>query len=234
MDQGFIGVLLVFKTAHEASAGAGDLGGVQAQILGLRHFNGYGLEILQKFPAAEGTSADAQTPDQLGLVPHADLPQLDAGVESPGQILDQLPEIHPLVGGEVKQDLAAVKGALRPDKLHVETMGGDLLTADVAGTLLPGLVLRGDPLILGGGPADDFAQGGNDLLLGDHMVSPDAGSVFRTPGGVDDHMVTGGEAAAVRVKIIGLLPRAELNIHDFHRRLRCGAEYFFHRVLLFG
>ena len=113
-------------------------------------------------------------------------------------------------------------------------MGGDFLTADITGPLLPCLVLRGYPLILGGGPADHLPQGGNDLLLGDRMVPSDAGAVFRPTGGVDDHVVAGGKAAAVGVKKIGFLSRAELNIHDFHRRLGCGAEYFFHRVLLFG
>ena len=162
------------------------------------------------------------------------MPQLNAGMEAAGQILHKLPEIHPLVGGEVEQNLAAVKGALRPDKLHIQPVGGNLLSAHITGPLLPSLIFRRHPFILGGGPADDLPQRSHNLVLGNFMVSPDAGAELCPPGGVDDHMVTGGKAAAVRVKEIGLLPWAELNIHDFHRRLGCGAEYFFHRVLLFG
>ena len=155
-------------------------------------------------------------------------------MEGSGQILDQLPEIHPLVGGEIKEDLASVKGALRPHKLHIQAVSGNFLTAHLTGPFFSLLVFRCHPLILGGCPADDLAQGSNDLLLRNLMISPDAGAEFRAPGGVDDHMVAGSEAAAVGVKEIGLLARTELNIHDFHRCLGCGAEYFFHRVLLFG
>ena len=47
-------------------------------------------------------------PIDLALVPHADLAQLDAGVEDTGQILDQLAEVHAAIGGKVEHDLGAV------------------------------------------------------------------------------------------------------------------------------
>ena len=58
-QQIFVSFLLIFEAAHKAAAGAGDLGGIQAQILGLCHFDGYRLEIVQEGGAAEGTTADA-------------------------------------------------------------------------------------------------------------------------------------------------------------------------------
>ena len=39
---------LVGQAAHEAAAHPGDLGGIQAQVLLLRHANGHGTEILHK------------------------------------------------------------------------------------------------------------------------------------------------------------------------------------------
>ena len=120
LDGVLIGVLLVFQAAHQPSAGAGDLGGVQAQALGLGHLDGHRQELVHELGAAEGSSADAQSADHLGLVPHADLPQLDAGAEHAGQILHQLTEVHPPVGGKEEQDLAAVKAALHPHQLHLQ------------------------------------------------------------------------------------------------------------------
>ena len=78
----------------------------------LGHLDGNGLEVLQKAGAAEGLAADAEAADHLALVAHADLAQLDAGVEDAGQILDQFAEVHPAVGGEVEHDLGAVQRVL--------------------------------------------------------------------------------------------------------------------------
>ena len=79
-----IGVLLVFEAAHEAAAGAGDLGWVQAEVLRLGHLDGHGDKIVQKLRAAEGPAADAETAEHLCLVAHADLPQLDARAKHTG------------------------------------------------------------------------------------------------------------------------------------------------------
>ena len=79
----------------------------------------------------KGLAADAQAADHLGLVADADLPQLDAGAEHAGQVLDQLAEVHAAIGGEEKQDLAAVKATLHPHQLHLQLVLLDLLFADV-------------------------------------------------------------------------------------------------------
>ena len=67
-----------------------------------------GWKSFKKAAAAEGLAADAKAADHLALVPHADLAQLDAGVEDTGQILDQLAEVHAAIGGKVEHDLGAV------------------------------------------------------------------------------------------------------------------------------
>ena len=111
-DQVFVGILLIFQAAHQAAAGAGNLGGIQGQILGLGHFDGHRLEVLQEAGTAEGPAADTQAAHHLSLVPDADLPQFNAGVEHGGQVLHQFPEVHPLIGGEIEQDFAAVKAII--------------------------------------------------------------------------------------------------------------------------
>ena len=149
-------------------------------------------------------------------------------MEDPGQILHQLPEIHPLIRREIKEDLAAVKGALGADQLHIQAVGLDLLHTGLLRPLLLGPVLRHDPLILGGGLAQDPAQRSHHLFFGDGMDAGGADAEFRPPGGIYDHMVPLREGQIPRVKKIDLLPRAELNVH--HPDL--GLGLFFHDVLL--
>ena len=131
-----IGVLLIFQAAHQPSAGAGDLGGIQAEILGLGHLDGDGQEPVQKLGAAEGPPADAETAHHFGLVPDADLTQLDPGPEHAGQIPHQLPEVHPTIGGKEENDLTAVKAGRYVHQLHFQTVIRDLLLADVEGLAL--------------------------------------------------------------------------------------------------
>jgi hypothetical protein len=47
------------------------------------------VEVIQEGGAAKRPPAHAQTTQHLGLVPHTDLAQLNTGMESGGQILDQ-------------------------------------------------------------------------------------------------------------------------------------------------
>ena len=163
LDEGFllghpllsilIGVLLIFQAAHQPSAGAGDLGGIQAEVLGLGHLDGDGQEPVQKLGAAEGPPADTETAHHFGLIPDADLTQFDAGTEHAGQIPHQLPEVHPAVGGEEKDDLAAVKAGGYVHQLHFQTVIRDLLLADVEGlALFFSVVIHGAAVGVSGQP----------------------------------------------------------------------------------
>ena len=135
-------------------------------------------------------------------------------MENSGQGLHQLPEVHPLVRGEVEQNFAAVKGALRAHKLHIQTMLLDFLHTHIVGPLLPRPVLGHDLQILLGSPAEDLTQRGDNLIAPDKVVGTGAGAELRPPGGIHNDRVTGDKLHAVRVKIVNLLPRAELNVHD--------------------
>ena len=131
-----IDVLLVFQAAHQPPAGAGDLGGIEGEVLGLCHLNGYRLELVQELGTAEGPAADAQAAQHLGLVPHTDLPQLDAGMDGAGQVLHQGPEVHPAFRREEEEHLVSLKAVLRLHQLHLQAVGGDLLLTDLEGLCL--------------------------------------------------------------------------------------------------
>ena len=214
-----IGVLLVFQAAHKPAAGAGDLGGVQAEILGLGHFDGHGQEPVQKLGAAEGPPADAQTAYHLGLVPDADLPQLDPGAEHAGQIPDKLPEIHPAVGGEEKDDLAAVKAGGYVHQLHFQPMVCDFLFADVKGfALFFAVVVHGAAVSIGGGPQHG-AQGLDDGLVRHLMVPLGAGAEFRPLSGLHNDLIAHFHRMPLGVKIIILASAPKADADDFSQRI---------------
>ena len=214
-----IDILLIFQAAHQPPAGAGDLGGVQAEVLGLGHFDGHRQEAVQELGAAEGPAADAQAADHLGLVPHADLPQLDPGPEHAGQVPHQLPEIHPAVGGEVKDDLAAVKAGGDVHQLHLQAVGGDLLLADVEGLALPLLVLLHGAAVTVRGQAQHGAQGLDDggVL---HLVVPlRARGELRPLSRLHDHLVPHLHLMAAGIEIVILTSAPKADTDDFCQRI---------------
>ena len=160
------------------------------------------MEIAQKAIAAVGSSADAQTAQHLGLVPDADLAQLDAGVENAGQIPHQRPEIDPTFGGEEEQDLAAVEVVLHLDQLHVQPMLLDFLLADLVGSGLLLLVLLHGGEIGVGGHAQHRAQGGHQLHLVNEPVALDALAELHAPARLDNDPVAHGDGHAIWVEIV--------------------------------
>ena len=221
LDEVLIGLLLVFEAAHEPPASAGDLGGVQTEVLRLGHLDGDGLEIVEEFLAAERTAAHAESADHLGLVAHADLPELDARAEGGRQILDQLAEVHAALGREEEQDLAAVKRAFRRDELHVELVRENLLLADVKGFFLFFLIFRVDALVVFRRRAQNLPQRQDELARADRVVPGGADAEFVAAGRVDDDMVAHRERQPVRVKEVGFRVVAEADVHDRDGRGLC-------------
>ena len=151
-------------------------------------------------------------------------------MEGRGQHFHQLPEVHPLVGGEEEKDFAAVEGALGADQLHIQPQIGDLLLAEGIGLLFSRLIVLQNALVPGGGLPQHGPQGGHQRGRIHLMDAGSAGAEFRTAGGIDNDMVPGGKGQAVGVKKVDLLARAELDVHHlplffFH--------LFFHECLLY-
>ena len=201
-EQVFIGVLLVFQAAHEAAADAGDFGGVEGDILGLGHLDGHRLEVTQKLRTAERTSADAQATHDLRLVSDADLPQLDAGAEDGRQVFDQVTEIHPAIGGEEEQNLAAVEAVLHFHQLHFQLVLGNFVLANLEGFFLLLLVGLHLGVVLLRGHAEHGTQSRDQLHLVDHGVGQGALAKLDALGCLYDHVLSGLHLDAVGVKVI--------------------------------
>ena len=212
-----IGVLLIFQAAHQPPAGAGNFRGVQGQTLGLGHFDGHGHKVIQKLGTAEGAAADPQASQHLGLVPDADLPQLDAGPEHRRQVLYQLPEVHPPVGGEEEQNLVPLKAALHPHQLHLQVVLEDLPLADIEGFLLPGAVVGRCAAVVLRGHADHGPQGLDDAAVVHRVVAHGALGVFQALGRLHDDVVPGLHLHVAGVKEVGFASAAEADAdHSCH------------------
>ena len=134
-----------------------------------------------------------------------------------GQILYQLPEVHPIISGEEKENFAAVKGILRRDQLHVQLVLLNFLLADVKGPLLLHLVVGQDSVVCFRSQADDPAQGRDNVPEGNLVIATGTGAVLWSPGGFDDDVVTGGNGEIAGGEIVYFGTGPELDVYHVHR-----------------
>src|SRR5262249_12309704 len=111
---------LVPQAALEPAAEPGQLRGIQAELLLLRHLDRDWLQRRYERRAAQRPAAGPVAADHLRLVADADLPHLDAHAEFAGQLAHQLAEIHAPLGREVEDQPRAVELHLDPGELHAE------------------------------------------------------------------------------------------------------------------
>ena len=116
---------LVAQAAHETAARAGDLVGVERQVLLLCHADGHGLKAAAKARAAQLLAAVAKASHERGLLAHADLAHVDALAQLAGEVAHELAEVDALVGREVADALLAAEQVLDGDGLHVQATLGD-------------------------------------------------------------------------------------------------------------
>ena len=219
LDGIFIGILLIFQTAHESAAGAGDLGGVQAQRLGLCHLDGNGHEAVEERSTAEGSAADAETAQHLRLVTDTDLAQLDSCAEDRGQILHQLTEVHTAFGGEEENDLVALKVAGNVHQLHIQLMLGDLALADLRRFLFALTVVQQGAAVAIGSDTDHGAEGLHDALLGHLMVALHTLGIFHALCSLHDHVLTRLHTQCTGVEIIDLASATEADRNNSFQRI---------------
>ena len=124
-------------------------------------------------------------------------------MELAGQVLDQLPEIHPVVGGKIEHQLVAVQRILGVHQLHLQLVGGDALFAQVKGGLFVGAVLAHPADVDAVGHAHhrlDFpgkTAGGDVVDAAHHLAALDAA------GGLDNHIVPVPDGQVPGVKVVG-------------------------------
>ena len=171
--------------------------------------------------AAEGPPADAETAEHLRLIPHADLPQLDARAEHTRKVLYELAEVHAPVGGEEEENFIPLKRALDVHELHFELVLFDELPADAERFLFALAVELRDAQIVRRGAAHDGTQRLHAVAVPDHVISLDALAKLHALGRFHDERVARPRGHAGGVEIVRLAAAAEFY-----------ADYFCHGIFL--
>ena len=81
--------------------------------------------------AAQRAAADTDTSENLRLISHTDLTQLNTCFEDRRQILYQFTKVDSSVCGKIKENLVVVKGIFHIDQLHLQLMRTDFLDTDL-------------------------------------------------------------------------------------------------------
>ena len=105
----FISLLLMSQTTHQSATHTGNLPRIQRQILLFCHLDGNWSKLRQMCITAKPSATDANAAENLCLIPHTYLTQLNTCLEYRCQIFDQLTEIHSAIRREIKQYLAVIK-----------------------------------------------------------------------------------------------------------------------------
>ncbi len=120
LDGLHVGCHLEVEAALELGALAGELLGVEGDVLVAGGGCGHGDECGHPRRAAQRATAGANAADAACLLARAYLLHLDAHLEGVGQHLDELAEVYALVGYIVEDSLLAVALILHVADFHLE------------------------------------------------------------------------------------------------------------------
>ena len=144
-------------------------------------------------------------------------------MENGSQILHQRAEVHPAVGGEIKENFGVVEGLLHAHQLHIQLVFLDLPLADLESVLFESLVIRRVTGVLRSSDADDLLERGSDQVVV-HLTHPGNDlAVFQTPGRFHDHEVPGHGPEPAGIKIVQLSGIFEPDAYDC-RHLFCSSN----------
>ena len=136
-------------------------------------------------------------------------------MEEAGQILDQLPEVHPPVGGEVEHDLGAVQRVLGLHQLHLQPVAGDALLTGVVGALFVLAVLAHPADIHAVGHTGDGLEGLGDSGVGDLLHALHHLAALHAAGSLHNNVFPGVDDSITGIKIIAFAVFLETDRNDF-------------------
>ena len=136
-------------------------------------------------------------------------------MEDAGQILDQLTEVHPAVGGEVEHDLGTVEGILGLHQLHLQPVAGNAVLAGAVGALFVLAVLAHPAHIHAVGHAGNGLEGLGHRRVGDLLDALHHLAALDAAGSLHDDVIAGTDIRIGRVKIIAFAVFFETDRNDF-------------------
>ena len=120
-------------------------------------------------------------------------------------------------------------GAMRPGRLFCafrDLWTWGMILAGVIGLLFLCPIFCNRLFILLCGDPQNAAQRGDDILFRNEMIAAGTDAEFRTPGGVDDHMIACLQLQVCRGEKVDLLTGTELYVYHLNGGQLCGL--FFH------
>jgi len=113
-------LVLVGETAHQPAADPGEPLWAQEELLLERKLKWDWTQLVEERPAAQGPPARPHLPQDPRRVAGPDLVELESQPERRPQLAEELPEVHPLGGGEVEAEEGPLEVELRPQEPHRE------------------------------------------------------------------------------------------------------------------
>ena len=190
-----VGLVLVPEAAHESSAAAADLHGVEGGLLDLGGLHADGLQDLEEVLAAAVLAAFFVVGGESGLVAAADVSEVDSFVELVGEEFQEVREVEAFLAGVVDDEAFVSQECLGVDDFegHFERLGesSGLESQFVSGLLDPGLGVH----VVFGGDSEDAAVGGEGVVAAagvvdvlEHLLSGDAFSAAGVGAGGGEHL----------------------------------------------
>ena len=118
------------------------------------------------------------------------------------QILDQIAEIHAVVGGKIEHQLAAVQRVLGIHQLHLQLMGGNALFAQFKGGFLVRTVLAHAAHIHAVRQPDDRLDLPREAAGGNFMCAAHDLAAFHAAGRLHNYFIALIHRKIQRIKII--------------------------------
>ena len=198
-----IGIGLVAKAAHEATAQARNLLRVQRQILVFRHANRHRIELAAQASAAQLLAAVPETADDARFVAHADLTHVDSNMEFRSERAYEFAEIDALICFEIENRFVAIEKELDGHGMHIELVLLDHFLEN--GQRLFGLGLKIRPFrgIFGRGLAHHGLQGAfkfRDGVFGNLFQVFVGHAVFKAALGFHDERIAHGKLDSIGIE----------------------------------
>ena len=200
----FICFLLVLQAAHQSSAHTGNLCLVKRQILLFCHLYGYRCKLRQICVAAQTSSADTDSSQNLCLIANTNLTKFDTRFKNCCQIFYQLAKINSAVSSEIKQHFIIIQCILCIYQFHFQTMFTNLFLTDFKCLSLSDSVLCLSLVVLLCCHTKNFFERVNNIFLTYFSWCKYDFPVFNSPGCLHDHVIACFNFIIFRTEIINL------------------------------
>ncbi len=142
------------------------------------------------------------------------MPHLNLCMQCPREVANQIPKVHPLLGGEVDGQATAVEIVLDPDDLHGQFVFRDLRPTLLQHLLFSTVVIRHLCQILSAGPTHHRLKFLVELTVENLCGRDSDPASFLPPSCLDNHHIAQLKLEVGRIEIVDLAYPLEANSYN--------------------